>query len=217
MIDNMLFPDSARFCYVRTSEPDLLNYDGLDPLERTLVSQAVDVRKAEFGDARWCAHQALSELGATGPVLRGERGMPLFPDGFVGSITHTQGFRAAVAAPYSSVRSIGIDAEPADALPEGVFDAIARASEVPQMSKLVAAGVTCPDRLLFCAKEATYKSWFPMTQRWLDFDQAEISLREDGTLISYILARPTPVPFIEGRWVIRDGYVIVSTVVPHTL
>lgn len=217
MIDNVLFPDSARFCYVRTSEPDLLNYDGLDPLERTLVSQAVDVRKAEFGDARWCAHQALSELGATGPVLRGERGMPLFPDGFVGSITHTQGFRAAVAAPYSSVRSIGIDAEPADALPEGVFDAIARASEVPQMSKLVAAGVTCPDRLLFCAKEATYKAWFPMTQRWLDFDQAEISLREDGTLISYILARPTPVPFIEGRWVIRDGYVIVSTVVPHTL
>lgn len=217
MIDNVLFPDSARFCYVRTSEPDLLNYDGLDPLERTLVSQAVDVRKAEFGDARWCAHQALSELGATGPVLRGERGMPLFPDGFVGSITHTQGFRAAVAAPYSSVRSIGIDAEPADALPEGVFDAIARASEVPQMSQLVAAGVTCPDRLLFCAKEATYKSWFPMTQRWLDFDQAEISLREDGTLISYILARPTPVPFIEGRWVIRDGYVIVSTVVPHTL
>ncbi len=217
MIDNVLFPDSARFCYVRTSEPDLLNYDGLDPLERTLVSQAVDVRKAEFGDARWCAHQALSELGATGPVLRGERGMPLFPDGFVGSITHTQGFRAAVAAPYSSVRSIGIDAELADALPEGVFDAIARASEVPQMSKLVAAGVTCPDRLLFCAKEATYKSWFPLTQRWLDFDQAEISLREDGTLISYILARPTPVPFIEGRWVIRDGYVIVSTVVPHTL
>ena len=217
MIDNVLFPDSARFCYVRTSEPDLLNYDGLDPLERTLVSQAVDVRKAEFGDARWCAHQALSELGATGPVLRGERGMPLFPDGFVGSITHTQGFRAAVAAPYSSVRSIGIDAEPADALPDGVFDAIARASEVPQMSKLVAAGVTCPDRLLFCAKEATYKSWFPMTQRWLDFDQAEISLRADGTLISYILARPTPVPFIEGRWVIRDGYVIVSTVVPHTL
>lgn len=217
MIDNVLFPDSARFCYVRTSEPDLLNYDGLDPLERTLVSQAVDVRKAEFGDARWCAHQALSELGATGPVLRGERGMPLFPDGFVGSITHTQGFRAAVAAPYSSVRSIGIDAEPADALPDGVFDAIARASEVPQMSKLVAAGVTCPDRLLFCAKEATYKAWFPMTQRWLDFDQAEISLRADGTLISYILARPTPVPFIEGRWVIRDGYVIVSTVVPHTL
>ena len=217
MIDNVLFPDSARFCYVRTSEPDLLNYDGLDPLERTLVSQAVDVRKAEFGDARWCAHQALSELGATGPVLRGERGMPLFPDGFVGSITHTQGFRAAVAAPYSSVRSIGIDAEPADALHDGVFDAIARASEVPQMSKLVAAGVTCPDRLLFCAKEATYKAWFPMTQRWLDFDQAEISLRADGTLISYILARPTPVPFIEGRWVIRDGYVIVSTVVPHTL
>ena len=53
-----------------------------------------------------------------------------------------------------------------------------------------------------------------MTHRWLDFDQAEIDLRLDGSLISYILARPTPVPFITGRWVIREGYVIVSAAVP---
>lgn len=213
-----LFPESARYCYVRTDSgyANLANFEGLAAEEKSLVSQAVDVRKAEFGDARWCAHRALQELGASPatPILRGERGMPLWPEGFVGSMTHTEGMRAAVVAPTSALKSVGLDAEPAEPLPDHVLTMIARAGEMPQLLRLREAGITCPDRLLFCAKEATYKSWFPMTFRWLDFDQAEIDLREDGTLISYILARPTPVPFITGRWVIRDGYVIVSTSVP---
>ena len=65
MLEPNLFPDTARYCYVRTdaSITDLMNYTQLDPQEQSLVSQAVDVRKAEFGDARWCAHRALQELG----------------------------------------------------------------------------------------------------------------------------------------------------------
>jgi len=73
-----LFPDSARYCYVRTdsSYADLANFEDLEAEEKSLVSQAVDARKAEFGDARWCAHRALQELGANPatPSLRGEGG-----------------------------------------------------------------------------------------------------------------------------------------------
>ncbi|MDK4336385.1 4'-phosphopantetheinyl transferase family protein [Corynebacterium accolens] len=213
-----LFPETTRYCYVRTDarESDLLNYEHLDPKEQSIVSRAVDIRKSEFGDARWCAHQALRELGFTGsnPILRGERGMPLWPEGFIGSMTHTEGLRAAVVASTTDFRSIGLDAEPAQRLPDHVLTMIARAGEMPQLPRLEKAGVHCPDRLLFCAKEATYKAWFPMTHRWLDFDQAEIDIREDGTFISYILARPTPVPFITGKWILEGGYVVVSTLVP---
>ena len=48
-----LFPDSARYCYVRTdsSYADLANFEDLEAEEKSLVSQAVDARKAEFGDA----------------------------------------------------------------------------------------------------------------------------------------------------------------------
>ena len=62
MIFSELFPESARYCYVRTdpSYADLANFEDLAAEEKSLVSQAVDVRKAEFGDARWCAHRALS-------------------------------------------------------------------------------------------------------------------------------------------------------------
>lgn len=217
MREPLLFPEQARFCYVRTARnnTDTVNYSQLHPLEQSLVSHSVDRRKSEFGDARWCAHEALKELGycGEGPILRGERGMPLWPEGFTGSMTHTEGFRAAVAAPTSAVRAMGLDAEPAQPLPEGVFDMIARTGEVAQIARLKAEGIECADRLLFCAKEATYKAWFPMTHRFLEFDEAEIDLRSDGTLVSYLLVRPAPVPLITGRWVIRDGYVMVSTLV----
>lgn len=214
MIDATLFPTSATWCYVRTSvrSHDLSNYEALHPLEKSLVSRATDVRKAEFGDARWCAHRALEDLGKHdgGPILRGDRGMPLWPDSVCGSITHTGGFRMAVVAPSLLVRSVGIDVEPAESLPAGVFEEIARPGEYPQIERLRQAGVECADRLLFCAKEATYKTWFPLTHRWLDFDQAEIDVREDGTFISYLLVRPTPVPFISGKWVLSDGYIVTS-------
>ncbi|PRQ12622.1 4'-phosphopantetheinyl transferase [Corynebacterium sp. 13CS0277] len=218
MLDASLFPPSARFhCVTRPpgAPVDLTHFHGLHPLEQALVAHAVDVRKAEFGDARWCAHQALKELGrdSGAPILRGERGMPLWPSSVSGSLTHTEGFRAAVAAPRLLVRSMGLDAEPDDALPPGVISSIARDSELPQLDEFADAGIQHADKLLFCAKEATYKAWFPLTHRWLGFEQAEVDLRLDGTFISYLLVRPTPVPFITGRWTIHDRYIIATTAV----
>ena len=103
MFDPLLFPSSAHYAYLFTDpdELDLTNYNLLHPLEKALVSHAVDSRKSEFGDARWCAHQALREMNRdTGqPILRGDRGMPLWPSSVSGSLTHTKGLRAAVVAP----------------------------------------------------------------------------------------------------------------------
>ena len=136
MLDASLFPPSAKFCWMRTAVPrqgaptDLTRYLSLHPLEQALVTHSVDKRKAEFGDARWCAHQALEALGrdSSKPILRGERGMPLWPSSVSGSLTHTDGFRAAVAAPRLLVHSMGLDAEPAEPLPDGVLGSIARDS-----------------------------------------------------------------------------------------
>ncbi|WP_151528563.1 MULTISPECIES: 4'-phosphopantetheinyl transferase [Corynebacterium] len=212
-----LFPAAAQFCSMQVdrSSADLSRYHELHPLEQALVAHAVTVRKAEFGDARWCAHQALKKLGrdSGAPILRGERGVPLWPAAVSGSMTHTDGLRAAVVAPRLVVKSMGLDAEPAASLPRGVLGSIARPSELSQLDELESQGIPCADRLLFCAKEATYKAWFPLTHRWLDFDQAEIDVRSDGTFISYLLARPTPVPFMTGRWEIREGFIIAAIAV----
>ena len=212
-----MLPAAAVFHELRSPNASLERFDELFPEERNLVSNAVDTRKAEFADARWCAHRAMQELRfpADGPVLRGERGMPIFPRLVSGSLTHTEGLRAAVVAPSLLVRSLGVDAEPAERLPLGVLEHIARPTEQSRLAEIERdTHIFCMDRVLFCCKETTYKVWFPLTHRYLDFDEADIYIRPDGTFTSYILARPTPVPYIEGYWSVRDGYVVtVASVV----
>ena len=213
VLTKSMLPAHSSFRQLWTHGNDLGNYNSLDPAERNLVAGAVDSRKAEFGDARWCAHRAIEELTgkpSAKPILRGERGMPIWPNQITGSMTHTNGFRAAVVAPRLLVRPIGVDAEIAQPLPEGVLASIASERELSRMGE---TGLACADRLLFCAKEATYKAWFPLTGRWLGFEDADIDLRADGTFISYILVRPTPVHFIEGHWTVENGYVIATAIV----
>lgn len=190
------------------------------PAEESLIARAVDKRRREFTTTRHCARQALSQLGVQpAPILRGERGMPLWPNQIVGSLTHCDGYRGAVVAYAMQVRSLGIDAEPHDALPDGV---LAHTSIAAERDVLATRPNTLHwDRLLFCAKEATYKAWFPLTQRWLGFEDAHITFEQTGnttgTFTSTILIDGSvidggaPLREFTGRWLI-DRNLITTTI-----
>jgi 4'-phosphopantetheinyl transferase EntD len=194
---------------------------GLTPLpeEAPLVARAVAKRRNEFVTVRHCARTALGELGfAPVPILKGDKGEPCWPDGVVGSLTHTQGFRGAAVGRAGAVRSVGIDAEPHDVLPDGVLGAIALPAEQSELRGLP-PGLHW-DRILFCAKEATYKAWFPLTHRWLGFEDAHITFGIDdsgfgGTFRSQILIDPAaehgpPLEVLEGRWSVHDGVTLTA-------
>ncbi len=194
----------------------------LYPQEEALLRKAVASRRIEFGAARWCAREALAKLGLPpAPILPGERGAPTWPAGVAGSMTHCAGYRAAAVAHSRDIAAIGIDAEPHGPLPDGVRDVIASQEEQPALAELAAAAPqTCWDKLLFSAKEATYKAWFPLTLRWLGFKDASISISPgDGTFTARLLV-PGPVlggrqlTEFSGRWLVRDGLVITSIAVP---
>ncbi|MDO4928471.1 MAG: 4'-phosphopantetheinyl transferase superfamily protein [Corynebacterium sp.] len=197
---------------------ELFRLAELHPLEQALVANAVARRKAEFADGRWCAHQALAlqpgMANAKTALLKGERGMPLWPEGYCGAISHTAGFRAAVVAPTEHIASIGFDSEPRESLPADVFAMISRLAERQQVVQLQQHGIECADRLLFCAKEATYKVWFPLTKHWLGFEEAEIDIRADGSVYSYPLIKGSPVRRFEGRWYISEALITVVLAVP---
>jgi 4'-phosphopantetheinyl transferase EntD len=186
------------------------------PGEMSLIERAVPKRKAEFAGARHCARVAMTQLGVE-PVAvgRGERGMPLFPRGVVGSLTHCDGYRAAALAHALQVRTIGIDAEPNGPLPNGVLDSVSLPEERAWLQST--DGEWNFDRLLFCAKEATYKAWFPLTNRWLGFEDAHITFVEDGpglgTFHSRILIpgqalSGPPVTEFQGRWKITGSHIL---------
>jgi 4'-phosphopantetheinyl transferase EntD len=150
----------------------------LFPGEEALVANAVPKRRHEFATGRRCARAALAQLGCPpGPLLTGPDRAPLWPDGVVGSITHTDGYRAAAVARASELSSVGIDAEPNQPLPDGVLAMIASTAEAAAVAALLDEYPAIRwDRLLFCAKECVYKAWYPLTGRWLDFHDAVVTL-----------------------------------------
>jgi 4'-phosphopantetheinyl transferase EntD len=198
--------------------PDL----ALLPEEEHLVARSVAKRRNEFVTARHCARLAMEQLGlAPAPILKGEKGEPQWPNGVVGSLTHCEGYRGAVVGRRSAVRSVGIDAEPHGVLPDGVLDAISLPAERREIAALP-TGLHW-DRILFCAKEATYKAWFPLTERWLGFEDAHITFAVDshspgtGTFVSRILIDPVarsgpPLTELAGRWSVADGLALTAVV-----
>jgi 4'-phosphopantetheinyl transferase EntD len=191
------------------------------PEEEPLIARAVAKRRNEFTTVRHCARQALAELGLPPvPILKGDKGEPCWPDGVVGSLTHCTGFRGAVVGLRTDVRSVGIDAEPHGVLPDGVLDAVSLPIERVELSAL--PGDLHWDRILFCAKEATYKAWFPLTHRWLGFEDAHVTFEPDGTgsagrFQSRILIDPAaehgpPLTTLNGRWSVGSGLVVTAIV-----
>ena len=194
----------------------------LFPAEEAAVARAVPKRRSEFATGRACARAALAKLGLPPvPIVPGPRGAPQWPPGVTGSITHCAGYRASAVAHLSDVASLGLDAEPNGALPDGVLDRIAVARERAWLPELAAAvpGVSW-DRLLFCAKESVYKAWFPLTRRWLGFEQAAITVDpQAGTFTAELLAPGEALDGrrlagFDGRWLVRDGLVLTAITVP---
>ncbi len=198
---------------------------GLTPLpeEEPLIARSVAKRRDEFITVRHCARIALGQLGVPPvPILKGDKGEPCWPDGVVGSLTHCTGYRGAVVARSAEVRSVGIDAEPHGVLPDGVLDAISLAEERHETAVLP-QGLHW-DRILFCAKEATYKAWFPLTKRWLGFEDAHIVFDVDpagtgttGVFVSKILIDGAalsgpPLTALRGRWSVDRGLVLTAIV-----
>lgn len=190
----------------------------LFPQEKALVANAVPKRQREFTTVRFLARRALRGLGHPPvPLLPNRRGAPQWPEGIVGSMTHCDGYRAAVVARSEGTAALGIDAEPDAPLPEGVLDTVTLPSERARIASLTAhhPGVSW-DRLIFSAKESVFKVWYPLTGRELEFSEAEIDIDPgEGTfqarlLVPGLLVRGRHIGEFQGRWIAERGLVATA-------
>lgn len=213
MIDRILPPTAASAEAFDDGMPV-----ALFPEEERLIANAVEKRRVEFATARGCAHRALASLGlAPGPVPCGQRGEPIWPAGVVGSIAHCRGYRGCAVAQASELTTLGIDAEPHEPLPSGLLGDIADSGEREALRGLAASVPEVHwDRLLFCAKEAVYKAWYPLAERWLGFEDATLEIDPERRAFTARLLVPGPrVDGIElnafsGRWLVGDGLAIAA-------
>ncbi len=139
-----------------------------------LSDHAVPKRRNEFALGRCAARLALRECGemTSAPVLQSGR-EPVWPTGFVGSITHCAGWAAAAVARSDSFKAIGIDLEDSSAIPVNeIVDLVCTERE-----RATVFGEANPQEALaavFSAKEAVYKALFPICRSFFDFHAVEL-------------------------------------------
>ena len=108
-----------------------------------------------------------------------------------------------------------LDAERHEPLPSGLLDDIARPEEMGWLGDFSRRTPAVHwDRLLFSAKEAVYKAWFPLAGRWLGFEDAVLTVDARNLTFSARLLVPGPVAVgrcvsgFDGRWLLCEGLVL---------
>ena len=188
------------------------------PGEEDLIAAAVEGRRREFVTTRRCAREALARIGMpAGPIRTGPQREPLWPAGVVGALTHCRGYRAAAVARAGDLAAVGIDAEPDEPLPAGVLRLIVGPGDDRELARLATADPGAPwERLLFSAKESVYKAWFPLTGRWLGFEEAGLTVDPAaGTFTATIHADQAPLRRMHGRFAYGGGLIRTAVTVPR--
>ena len=131
--------------------------DELLPQERQLVESWAPHRQREFAMGRMCARRALDSLvaGVAG-LLPDADGIPQWPEGVVGSISHCRGVAMATVANSADCRLLGLDLEKINRLSAGAINKVLHPIE-----ESFASGDQLKASILFSLKEAFYKAQFP--------------------------------------------------------
>jgi 4'-phosphopantetheinyl transferase EntD len=155
-----LFPEPVFAACLSAAAP----YELLTEQELSCVKHCATDRIQQFAAGRLCAHRALESLGIAGfSLLPAADRQPLWPPGVTGSITHTTGYAAAVVGRRGVLRGLGVDSEVMAEVHAGLWPGITAPGELARLRGLPQALGWVQAAVLFAAKEAFYKSQFPLT------------------------------------------------------
>jgi 4'-phosphopantetheinyl transferase EntD len=178
----------------------------LHPEEERHVAGAAPKRRRDFTLGRACAHAALAEIGRDdGPVLRADDGAPCWPAGLVGSITHTQGYAAALVAQAADFTGLGVDAERLGGVTSDLWPRLFGARERDDL-----AGRSDPDRaatLIFSAKEACHKAG---GERVLRFHDLQVTLDLQAIPADGRFTARRGAQIFEGRFALEGALVLTA-------
>ena len=155
------------------------------------------VRRRAYVAGRTARRLALGDAGdpVAAALVADDRGAPVLPPGWIGSVSHKAGVAAALVAPAGAGR-IGVDLERA-APPRGdIAPRVLTARELAQLDDR-GRGVT----LRFSIKEAIYKAIDPYLRRYVGFTEVELEFAGDAVAVT------TALPFaIAATWREHAGH-----------
>ncbi|MAU39384.1 MAG: 4'-phosphopantetheinyl transferase [Actinobacteria bacterium] len=207
-----IFSEGVVLCEIHNSS---IGHVPITKEQEQYLSNASENRKWEFKAGRLCAAQAMEKLGGFQTEIRsGKRGEPHWPKGFIGSITHKGRYAAAAVGRRESLLSIGIDVEMNDRLSEKVLQRIALPEELSWLKSQEGSKYQNPEKLLFAAKEAVFKAWFPIQQCWLGFSEAHVAFNEGMETFHVSILRSGNLRSMSGKFFIDQDHILAGVEVP---
>jgi enterobactin synthetase component D len=188
-------------------------------LDDSLIG-AIYGRKEEFVAARACALLGLNKLNANNKiVMRSSKRHPIWPQGFIGSISHTKDLALASIYKEGYCKSVGVDCEilikPERF--ESIKDYITRAEDLRLLNNLDCnSKLSILQTLVFSAKESLYKAISPLYEEFFGFQEAYLDKInfEEGTFSIILKTKVDKLKPYEatyfGRFLCSDTHIITS-------
>ncbi len=134
-------------------------------------------RKYQFAAGRKCAAELLAGLGAFNVQVgvNADRS-PVWPAGFVGSITHTDSMLGVAVAAASELRGLGIDIEKVVSLKAArEIERVCLGRKEMQLRKGRGIERCLYASLCFSAKESLYKCLYPLVNQYFHYTDAAVT------------------------------------------
>ena len=156
------------------------------------IKGAVNKRKAEYLAGRYAAAQALKSFGVTRPTIpTGSDRSPIFPEGIVASISHTNTTALCAAGLSKNIKHLGIDLE--TILNKTTINEVEH-SIINGIEKEILVGLSMPYEnafsIVFSAKESLFKALYSNVKSYFDFSAAQlVHINENENLIEFKLSQ----------------------------
>jgi enterobactin synthetase component D len=173
-------------------------------------------RRRDYVLGRHCAASALVKAGYQGAAWlpAGPDRLPVWPVGWLGSISHAGRGAVAAVARHESCELLGIDMERliGESTAADICRLVAGRDELDLLSQF---GPQWGLTLLFSAKEALYKALYPKVRQFFDFTAAQAIALEDRLMLCLTVPwgewpKGTVIPV---RFAFRDGHVFTAVYV----
>jgi 4'-phosphopantetheinyl transferase EntD len=126
------------------------------------VGSGAERRKQESAEARWLAGEMLARQGIhNAAIARHEKGFPVWPRGWVGSLSHSSGWVAAIQGSGAVLRGVGVDIESPTRMKPAMWAHIMTAGERETLAVFDQAEAALHATAVFGAKEALFKTLSP--------------------------------------------------------
>lgn len=189
--------------------------------EEAYLKNALPKRRREFTAGRLCARRALMQLGIENfPLLVGNNREPIWPNGIVGSVSHTEGYCAVAVSRKCLIDTLGLDVELTWSLSRDCWRQICTRTELAWVDSLPSDRRQQNVALLFSAKECLYKCQYPISKAWLDFHDVAITIDPDMGEFDATLRVNVGSSFKRGtcfigKYLFRRGYVYTGMSMPN--